>query len=299
MTWAHDDRYVAPARERPETAGAHIRLHRVYKVHHIGDTGVVALAGVDVEIPPGEFVAVVGPSGTGKSTILHLLGGLDQASAGIVEIDGQDLALLTDVERTRFRAERVGFVWQGAARNLVPYLTAAQNVRLPRSIGGRTERVRPDGSAPPDAEALLAIVGLADRGHHLPAALSGGEQQRTAIGVALANDPALLLADEPTAELDGEAAARVLDVFRTISQELGATVVMATHDLLAARRADRVVHLHDGRLRLPGIPLPPLGADGEVQLPPEVAMGFADVELEADVAGNEVVIRRRTERGRG
>ena len=102
MTWAHDDRYVAPARERPETAGAHIRLHRVYKVHHIGDTGVVALAGVDVEIPPGEFVAVVGPSGTGKSTILHLLGGLDQASAGIVEIDGQDLALLTDVERTRF-----------------------------------------------------------------------------------------------------------------------------------------------------------------------------------------------------
>src|SRR5204863_8914145 len=133
MIWAHD-RYVAPARERPETAGAHIRLHRVYKVHHIVDTGVVALAGVDVEIPPGEFVAVVGPSGTGKSTILHLLGGLDQASAGIVEIDGQDLALLTDVERTRFRAERVGFVWQGAARNLVPYLTAAQNVRLPRSI---------------------------------------------------------------------------------------------------------------------------------------------------------------------
>ncbi len=193
MTWIQDGRSTASAKDRPDSAGAHVRLHRVYKVHHIGDTGVVALAGVDLEIHPGEFVAVVGPSGTGKSTILHLLGGLDQASAGIVEIDGQDLALLTDVERTRFRAERVGFVWQGAARNLVPYLTAAQNVSLPRSIGGRVERVRADGSAPPDADALLSIVGLADRGHHLPAALSGGEQQRTAIAVALANDAAVLL----------------------------------------------------------------------------------------------------------
>jgi putative ABC transport system ATP-binding protein len=180
----------------------------------------------------------------------------------------------------------------------VPYLTAAQNVRLPRSIGGRVERVRPDGSAPPDADALLSLVGLADRGRHLPAALSGGEQQRTAIAVALANDPALLLADEPTAELDGEAAARVLEVFRNVSRELGATVVMATHDLLAARRADRVVHLRDGRLRHPGIPLPPVGPDGAVQLPPDVAMGFADAELEADVAEDEVVIRRRLERGR-
>jgi ABC-type lipoprotein export system ATPase subunit len=300
MTWASDQPSRAvPTRDRPESAGASIRLHRAYKVHRIGDTGVVALGGVDLEVAPGEFVAIVGPSGTGKSTILHLLGGLDRASAGIVEIDGQDLSLLGSAELTRFRAERVGFVWQGAARNLVPYLTARQNVALPRAIAGRTRRVRRDGSPAPDPDALLAIVGLSGRAGHTPGELSGGEQQRTAVAVALANDPALLLADEPTAELDGEAAGRVLEVFGDVSRELGATVLMATHDLLAARRADRVVHLRDGRTRHPGVPIPPVQDDGRVQLPPEAAYALGDAELEADVAEDEVLIRRRLERGRG
>jgi putative ABC transport system ATP-binding protein len=294
-----DERSSPRTAERPDSAGARLRLHRAYKVHRIGYTGVVAISGVDLEVGSGEFVAIVGPSGTGKSTILHLLGGLDRASAGIVEVDGQDLALLGLSALTRFRAERVGFIWQGAARNLVPYLSARQNVALPRAIGGRTRRVRPDGVPAPDPDALLEIVGLTDRATHTPAQLSGGEQQRVAIAVALANDPALLLADEPTAELDGEASGRVLEVFRDVSRELGATVVMATHDLLAARRADRVVHLRDGRMWHPGVPIPPVQDDGRVQLPPDAAYAFGDAELEADITDDEVLIRRRLERGRG
>jgi putative ABC transport system ATP-binding protein len=300
MTWTQNERSRARAAvERPESAGAQVRLHRAFKVHHVGDTGVVALAGVDLEVHAGEFLSIVGPSGTGKSTILHLLGGLDRPSAGIVEVDGQDLGLLSETELTRFRAERVGFVWQGAARNLLPYLTARQNVGLPRAIAGRTSRVRRDGSPAPDPDRLLDIVGLADRTAHTPSELSGGEQQRTAIAVALANDPALLLADEPTAELDAEASSRVLDVFRDVSQELGATVVMATHDLLAARRSDRLVHLRDGRVRHAGVPIPPVQEDGRVQLPPDAALAFSEAELEADVTDDEILIRRRLERGHG
>jgi putative ABC transport system ATP-binding protein len=167
---------------------------------------------------------------------------------------------------------------------------------LPRAIGGRTRRVRPDGVPAPDPDTLLAIVGLSERAGHVPTELSGGEQQRVAIAVALANDPALLLADEPTAELDGEASARVLEVFHDVSRELGATVVMATHDLLAARHADRVVHLRDGRMRQPGVPIPPVQDDGRVQLPPDAAYAFGDAELEANVIDDEVLIRRRLER---
>jgi ABC-type lipoprotein export system ATPase subunit len=300
MTRTQDERFRGPASdERPESSGAKVRLHRAYKVHRIGDTGVVALAGVDLEIGSGEFVAIVGPSGTGKSSVLHLIGGLDRASAGIVEVDDQDLALMSDADLTRFRAERVGFVWQGAARNLVPYLTARQNVALPRSIAGRTSRVRRDGSPSPDPDALLAIVGLVDRAGHTPSQLSGGEQQRAAIAVALANDPALLLADEPTAELDGEASAGVLDVFHDVSRELGATVVMATHDLLAARRADRPVYLRDGRVHHAGIPIAKIEEGGRVQLPQEAAYAFADADLEADVTEDEIRIRRRSDHGHG
>jgi ABC-type lipoprotein export system ATPase subunit len=300
MTWTQDERFQPPlASERPESAGARVRLHRAYKVHRIGDTGVVALAGVDLEVHPGEFVAIVGPSGTGKSTILHLLGGLDRASAGIVEVGGQDLGLLDDAELARFRAERVGFVWQGAARNLVPYLSARLNVALPRAIGGRTRRVRRDASVAPDPDAVLDLVGLSGRAGHTPGQLSGGEQQRAAIAVALANDPALLLADEPTAELDAEASSQVLDVFADVSRDLGATVVMATHDLLAARRADRVVYLRDGRTRSAGVPIPPVLEDGRVQLPADAALAFGEADLEADVTEDEIVIRRRPERGHG
>ena len=273
--------------------GAAVRFTDVYKVFRVGDTGIAALAGVDLTIEPGEFVALVGPSGSGKSTALHLLGGLDRASAGVVEVEGDDLGLLDDASLTRHRADRVGFVWQGAARNLVPYLSAIDNVRLPRRAPHRTAHLRRGSIAETTPEELLDLVGLHERAHHLPAQLSGGEQQRTAVAVALANDPALLLADEPTGELDGASAARVLDVFREVSARLGTTIVMSTHDLLAADTADRRVYLRHGRASETGVPLPPIGEDGTVRLPLEAADALGTEPLEISIESDDVVIRRR------
>ena len=275
--------------------GAAVRFADVYKVFRVGDTGVAALAGVDLAIEPGEFVALVGPSGSGKSTALHLVGGLDRASAGVVEVEGDDLGLLDDASLTRHRADRVGFVWQGAARNLVSYLSAIDNVRLPRRAPRRTAHLRRGSSTETTAEELLELVGLSERAHHLPAQLSGGEQQRTAVAVALANDPALLLADEPTGELDGASAARVLDVFRDVSARLGTTIVMSTHDLLAARAADRRVYLRHGRASEAGVPLPPIEADGTLRLPVEAADALGAEPLEISIESDDVVIRRRRE----
>jgi ABC-type lipoprotein export system ATPase subunit len=279
----------------PDRWGAAVRFTDVYKVFRVGDTGIAALAGVNLAIEPGEFVALVGPSGSGKSTALHLLGGLDRASAGVVEVEGDDLGLLDDASLTRHRADRVGFVWQGAARNLVPYLSAVDNVRLPRRAPRRTAHLRRGSTAETTAEQLLELVGLGERAHHLPAQLSGGEQQRTAVAVALANDPALLLADEPTGELDGASAARVLEIFRDVSARLGTTIVMSTHDLLAAHAADRRVYLRHGRASEAGAPLSPIGEDGTVRLPLEAADALGAEPLEISIESDDVVIRRRRE----
>ena len=275
--------------------GASVRFTDVYKVFRIGDTGVAALAGVDLEIEPGEFVALVGPSGSGKSSALHLMGGLDRASAGVVEVEGDDLGMLDDAALTRHRADRVGFVWQGAARNLVSYLSALDNVRLPRRAPGRTEHLRRGSTTQTTPEELLDLVGLAERADHVPAQLSGGEQQRVAIAVALANDPALLLADEPTGELDHASASRVLGVFRDVSARLGTTIVMSTHDLVAAHAADRVIYLRHGRSSEAGVPAPPLADDGTVRLPLEAAETLGVDPLEISIGPNDVVIRRRRE----
>ena len=244
-----------------------VRLRRVYKVYRVSDTGVVALAGVSLDIPRGEFLAVVGPSGAGKSTILSLVGGLDRASAGEVEVNGRDLGRLSDRELTAHRATRVGFVWQGTARNLVPYLTVRDNVRLPSAVHrGVASGLRRE------ADELLELVGLTDRAHHRPGQLSGGEQQRAAIAAALANTPQILLADEPTAELDSASASRTLDAFRGVNREFGVTIVMVTHDL-AAVLGDRV------------------------RLPDDVVAALGGVDLEAELTEGEVHLRRRSETG--
>ena len=282
---------VSTERYRPEGADALVRLRHAYKVYRVGDMGVVALAGVDLDVMPGEFLAVVGPSGAGKSTILNLVGGLDRASAGIVEVEGRDLGLLEDQELTEYRAERIGFVWQGTARNLVPYLSVRENIRLAATV----RRTQIAGKH--DVDGLLDLVGLHDRAKHTPGMLSGGEQQRVAIAAALSNTPSILLADEPTAELDSESAARVLDAFRAVNQEFHVTIIMVTHDLVAARRADRRIRVRDGRVLHEGVPVDPVSEDGRVRLPDEAIAAIGGVDLEAEISADEVRLRRRSETG--
>jgi ABC-type lipoprotein export system ATPase subunit len=186
----------------------------------------------------------------------------------------------------------VGFVWQGTARNLVPYLSVLENVKLPAASRGTTM-----AAGHHSAHELLDVVGLADRAKHKPGQLSGGEQQRVAVAVALANVPKILLADEPTAELDSASAERVLEAFRGVNQEFGVTIVMVTHDLLAARRAGRQMRLRDGQLAVAGTPAEPLGADGRLRLPDAAVDALAGLDLEVEVHDGEVRIRRRGEGG--
>jgi ABC-type lipoprotein export system ATPase subunit len=272
-----------------------VRFRHVYKIYRVADTGVVALGGVDLEIERGEFLAIVGPSGSGKSTILNMIGGLDRASAGQVEVQGHDLGRLSEDDLTRYRRDSVGFVWQGTARNLVPYLNLRGNVGLPLLAGGEAEWTRKR------SEELLEAVGLADRARHRPGELSGGEQQRAAIAVALANLPAILLADEPTAELDTASADRVLTAFRRVNEEFRVTVIMVTHDLVAARRADRTVRLRDGRFVFQGHHIEQMDEEGRVRLPDRAVEALWGAELEAEVQDGEVRVRPRSERrpGRG
>ncbi|MGH2704598.1 MAG: ABC transporter ATP-binding protein [Actinomycetota bacterium] len=209
------------------------------KVYGKGDAAVRALDGTTVEFPPGEFTAIMGPSGSGKSTLLHCLAGLDRLTSGKVFIGEADLSGLDDRELTRLRRDRLGFVFQ--AYNLVPTLTALENITLPLSLAGRA----------PDKEWLDAVIealGLEDRLHHRPTELSGGQQQRVAAARALAARPEIIFADEPTGNLDSRSSLELLTFLRHAVDELGQTIVMVTHDPLAAAHADRVIFLADGRI---------------------------------------------------
>lgn len=274
------------------STGTLVRFRHVHKIYRIADTGVVALSGVDFDIRRGEFLAIVGPSGSGKSTILNLIGGLDRPTAGVVEVDGRDVGRLPEDTLTTYRRDEVGFVWQGTARNLVPYLSVRENVKLPAAARGLS---MPAEHRTP--EALLDVVGLRDRAHHRPGQLSGGEQQRAAVAVALANVPQILLADEPTAELDTESAAKVLEAFQMVNREFGVTIVMVTHDLIAAKAADRKLRLRDGQLTIEGRPIEQVGGDGRLHLPSEAVDALAGMDLELEVRDGEVRIRRRGEGG--
>jgi ABC-type lipoprotein export system ATPase subunit len=267
---------------------AFIRLDRVYKIHEVANVGVAALGGVSLEVGRGEFAAIVGPSGAGKSTILNLIGGVDIPTAGLVSVAGTDLSELTAADLSEYRRVMVGFLWQGTTKNLIPYLTVAQNAELPLLLAG----VRSAASRRRRTGYLLELLGLADRASHLPAMLSGGEQQRAGLVVALGHDPAVVLADEPTAEIDAEGADQVVKALRAACTELGSTVVMATHDLVAASKTDVTFRLIDGRIRGPA-GRASLDSSGRIALPEAAAslLGPAASELEVELEGDEIRIR--------
>jgi putative ABC transport system ATP-binding protein len=216
-----------------------IRVRGLQKTYRSGDVPVQALRGVDLDVARGEFLAVVGPSGSGKSTLFHILGGLAPPTDGEVWIDGHELRRMTDSERTEMRQKKVGFVFQ--KYNLLPTLTARDNIAIARSLAGVE-------SEPPGFDQILQQLGIAHRLTHRPRALSGGEQQRVAIARALVNQPAILLADEPTGNLDTANSDAVLGLLRNLNKSIGQTILMITHNPEAAAFADRIVTMRDGRL---------------------------------------------------
>jgi len=217
-----------------------IEVRQLTKTYRVGEVDVHALRGVDLEVQKGEFIAVVGTSGSGKSTLFNVLGGLTPPSTGSVHIGGKDLSHMTNAERTNLRKDTVGFVFQ--KYNLLPTLSAEDNIKIVKYIGGQAT----DFDAP--FNEVLRLLGIAERLKHKPRALSGGQQQRVAIARAIVNGPAILLADEPTGNLDSQNSEAVLNLLKDLNERLGQTILMITHDEEAASYAHRRVHMRDGQL---------------------------------------------------
>jgi putative ABC transport system ATP-binding protein len=231
----NDTALVAPI----APASAAVAAHNLTRRYGDGDSVVEAVRDVSLAIPSGEFTAIMGPSGSGKSTLMHLLAGLDQPTEGTVEIAGEDITTMGDKQLTLLRRKHIGFVFQ--AFNLVPTLNAEENITLPLSIAGR----KIDHAL---VDSVITRVGLDERRSHRPAEMSGGQQQRVAVARALVAEPTVLFADEPTGNLDSRASAEVIDLLSEASSVYGQTIVMVTHDPVAAEAADRTIHIEDGRV---------------------------------------------------
>jgi putative ABC transport system ATP-binding protein len=251
--------YVAPVDERGRQAV--IDARNLTKIYHMGDIDVHALYGVTLKVYQGEFISIMGPSGSGKSTIMHILGALDQPTSGEYYLDGVNVAHLNDHELANVRNKKIGFVFQSF--NLLKRTTAIRQVELPLIYAGATDRRK-------RAQAALDAVGLSDRLNHLPSELSGGQQQRVAIARAIVNSPAIILADEPTGNLDSHSGTEVLKIFQQLNREKGITTVFVTHDAFIARHTQRVVMLRDGQI-VADRPVPDPLVAGEVERPSEAA----------------------------
>jgi putative ABC transport system ATP-binding protein len=277
-----------------------VLCENLLKIYRVGDTDVMALQGLDLAIARGEMLALVGPSGSGKSTFMNILGGLDRPTAGRIAVDGRSLLQMSDAELDLYRRNRVGFVWQQSARNLIPYLSALENVELPILLAGETARVH-------DARELLDDVGLDRRRGHRLSQLSGGEQQRVAIAVALANRPSLLLGDELTGELDTATAHEVLEVLGRLNERFALTTVLVTHDQQVADSVARVVTIRDGKTSMERIrhggpesrdeqgafrEYVVLDSAGRLQIPPDIREEFGiGTRVEMDRVESGILIR--------
>lgn len=290
-----------------------IQLKDIYKIYQMGDEEVRASDGISLTIEKGEFVAIVGKSGSGKSTLLNMIGGLETPTAGVLTIDGKDISTYSEAEMVRYRRDKVGFVWQKSAKNLFPYLTVLQNVEAvmmfenagnlkhgahDESRGEHVNRCRDNNKS--YALKLLNAVGLQEHKDKLPAQLSGGEQQRAAIAVALANKPDILLADEPTGAVDTRTADTIYELFHKLNKELGITIIIVTHDMALAGRVDRTVLISDGKVsteklkKHPAMEYTVLDKAHRIKLTDEMleAAGIESNKVRVDVQDGRLVISR-------
>jgi len=244
-------------RQKPVSAvdDEFIVCDNLVKIYKVADLEVMALQGLELTIKRGELTAIIGSSGSGKSTLLNILGGLDNPTAGRASVAGWDLNHMSYRDKVAYKRQVVGFVWQNVARNLISYLTALENVRLPMILGNGKGGVA-------WAKELLEAVGLGDRMHHRPAEMSGGQQQRVAIAIALANRPDVLLADEPTGSVDSKTGDQILGVFRDVCERYNVTVVVVTHDRGLAKLVDRVVEIRDGKISTESVRRRPVSIPG-------------------------------------